>query len=62
MSRSKGKVAIITGAGAGIDRASTERFAEEDAHVVGIGRTYESWLVTCSIRGRQMKLWHELCS
>jgi NADP-dependent 3-hydroxy acid dehydrogenase YdfG len=46
MSRSKGKVAIITGAGAGIDRASTERFAEEDAHVVGIGRTYESWLVT----------------
>jgi NADP-dependent 3-hydroxy acid dehydrogenase YdfG len=41
MNRLKGKVAIITGAGAGIGRASMERFAEEGALVVGIGRTYE---------------------
>ena len=41
MSRLKRKVAIITGAGAGIGRASMERFAEEGALVVGIGRTYE---------------------
>ena len=41
MSRLEGKVAIITGAGAGIGRASMERFAEEGALVVGVGRTYE---------------------
>lgn len=49
MGRLKGKVAIITGAGAGIGRASMQRFAEEGAQVVGIGRTYEKLEQTKSL-------------
>jgi NAD(P)-dependent dehydrogenase (short-subunit alcohol dehydrogenase family) len=67
MSRLKGKVAIITGAGAGIGRASMERFAEEGALVVGIGRTYEKLEQTkaqlqdkglkCHIVGGDVSIW-----
>jgi len=39
MGRLDGKIAVITGAGTGIGRASFELFAREGARVVGAGRT-----------------------
>ena len=39
MRRLEGRRAIITGAGSGIGRASTLRFAAEGAHVLAVGRT-----------------------
>ena len=39
MDRLKGKVALITGAGTGVGRASMKLFAAEGAKVVGVSRT-----------------------
>jgi NAD(P)-dependent dehydrogenase (short-subunit alcohol dehydrogenase family) len=39
MDRLKGKVALITGAGSGVGRASMKLFAAEGAKVVGVSRT-----------------------
>ena len=42
MRRLEGKIAIVTGASAGIGLAIAERLVEEGAHVVGVGRDAES--------------------
>jgi NAD(P)-dependent dehydrogenase (short-subunit alcohol dehydrogenase family) len=46
MNRLKGKVAVVTGAGSGIGRATAQLFAEEGASLVIAGRTESSLLET----------------
>src|SRR5215470_11991049 len=53
MDRLKNKVAVITGGGSGIGRATCERFAEEGAAVVIAERNEASGRETASKIGKQ---------
>jgi NAD(P)-dependent dehydrogenase (short-subunit alcohol dehydrogenase family) len=52
VARFDGKTVIITGAGRGIGRAIAQRFAEEGADVMAIGRTLEPLEETVALCGR----------
>lgn len=45
----KGKVALVTGAGTGIGRAVAQRFANEGAHVLILGRTESTLKETAAV-------------